>query len=120
MRTLPTYVLLVFVVFSFATWLLAANALGMAGNPLGYQAFWLLIGLWAAIPALLSAIPKKAAFLVLAVLVAVMAGWAYLASSATDDDGMAMGIIIMAAVVTGMLGSFAIGGRDLFLGKQAT
>ena len=120
MRTLPIYVLLVLLVFSFATWLLAANALGMAGNPVGHQAFWLLIGMWAAIPALLSAIPKKAAFIVLAVLLAAMAVRAYLASFATDDGGMAMGLIIMTAVVTGMLGGFAIAGRDLFLGKQAT
>ncbi|QZD94293.1 hypothetical protein [Qipengyuania gelatinilytica] len=92
----------------------------MAGNPAKYQAFWFLVGLWAATPALLSAVPKKAAFIVLALLLAAMAGWAYLASFATDDGGMAMGIIIMAAVVTGMLGSFAIAGRDLFVGKQAS
>ena len=119
MRTLPIYVLLVFVGFAVATWVLAANGLGMAGNPVKYRAFWFLVGLWAATPALLSAIPKRAAFMVLSLLLAAMAGWAYLASFATDDGGMAMAIIIMAAVVTGILGSFAIAGRDLFLGKQA-
>ena len=120
MRTLPIYVFLVFVLGALATWALASSALGMTGNPAGHQAFWILIGLWAAFPAFLSALAKKAALLILALLLAAMANWAYRASFATDDGGMAMGIIIMVAVVTGMLGSVAIAGRGLFLGKQAT
>ena len=120
MGTLPVYSLLVLLAGAVATWTLGANAFGMIGNPLGHPAFWFLFGLWAAIPAVLSAFQKKVAFTLLALLLAAMALWGYRASFATDDGGLAVGIIIMAAVITAMLGSFAIAGRDLFLGKQVT
>ena len=119
MSRASAYVLLVLTIGSLITWFLVTEVLGMPSDRIGSKVFWYLLTLWAVFPALLSALPKRIALIILALFLAAMVGWAYLASSATDDGGLAMGIIIVAATVTSILSGFAIAGREPFLGRPS-
>ncbi|PZT85115.1 MAG: hypothetical protein DI637_12755 [Citromicrobium sp.] len=118
MRRIEIYALVVAIIGFSATWFLASSVLGMSGNIFAIAPFWYFVGLWAAFPALLAAINKRAAILFLLAVVSLLGLWAFYLSSMTSDGGIAMGIFLLAAIGTAVFGAASIFLRSIFLGKS--
>lgn len=120
MGTLRSYISLIFISGFFATWFLAVAVFDMGLVPVRHGAFWYLLGLFAIVPALLAALTKRTALIILCALLSALGILAYRASFATDDGGLAMGIVIVVAITTGLFGALAIGLRGLFVEESNT